>query len=54
LGIPVRTAPDRQRPTGTQPVPIGGQAGKLQHENEQEWDVSISHASEDKDAMLGR
>lgn len=34
LGIPVGDAPDQQRPTGTPPVAIGGQAGQRQQENE--------------------
>jgi hypothetical protein len=51
LGIPVRNAPDQQRPMGTQPVPIGEQAGQRRNGKVNKWDVFISHASEDKDAI---
>ena len=50
LGIPVRDAPDQQRPTGILPVVIAGKAERRQ-EAEHEWDVFISHATEDKDAI---
>lgn len=51
LGFPVRNAPDQQRPTDTQPVPIGEQAGRGRNGKVNRWDVFISHASEDKDAI---
>jgi hypothetical protein len=41
---------DQQRPTGEQPVAISG-AAQRQHANANRWDVFISHASEDKDAI---
>ena len=51
MGIPVRAAADQQRPTGTASVATGGQRRQWQHGNRNEWDVFISHASEDKDAI---
>jgi hypothetical protein len=44
------SAPDQQRPTGTRPVPISAQ-GRQHNRSTSEWDVFISHASEDKDAI---
>ena len=38
-------------PRGTKPAAISVQDGQWQHENRHEWDVFISHASEDKDAI---
>jgi hypothetical protein len=50
LGIPIRVAPDQRRPTSTPPISTARQASQRQG-SQHEWDVFISHATEDKDAI---